>query len=232
MNIEKLVNSKVYAFFDWIWRIFVLNVLTMITSLGVITAFSSVVACFQSIKDFKEGTDDSIFKVYFRNFKYYIKRNLVMGIVIIVIVAILVFGLFFYINWLNAMVAEGPDVYTDMQMLFPTIGKYVLFFLAFLFGLIVNQLPIVYSYFNFRFFDNFKFALYMAFKFLMQSIIEVLVWGLSVVMFIFANPVWFFLGISLPLFLIYSISRPIYWYLANSKDVVIHDIDNVEEKEG
>jgi len=129
------------------------------------------------------------------------------------------------------MVAEGPDAYTDLQMLFPTIGKYILFFLIFLFGLVVNQLPIVYSYFKFRFFDNFKFALYMAFKFIVQSLIEVLVWGISVVMFVFVKPIWFFIGISFPLFLIYSISRPIYWYLANSKDVVIHDKKN-EEKEG
>lgn len=229
MNIEKLVNSKIYTFFDWVWRIFVLNVLTMVTSLGVITIFPSIVSCFQSIKDFKEGTDESIFKVYFRNFGHYFKKTVVMGIIILLVAVILIYGVIFYGDLIKAMDLEGG--FTDAQMLVPTLGYYIVLFLLFLVLLIVNQLPIIYSYFNFRFFDNFKFALYMTFKFLFQSFIEVLVWGLSILIFFFANPVWFFIGISAPLFLIYSISRPIYWYLANSRDVVIHDKDN-EEKEG
>ena len=230
MDIEKLVNSKVYTFFDWLWRIFVLNILTMVTSLGIITAFPSIVSCFQSIKDCKEGSDESIFKVYFRNFGAYFKKTVGMGIIIIVVTLILVYGVIFYTDLLKAMVEEGPDVYTDAQMAFPTIGKYIVFFLIFVLGLIVNQLPIIYSYFNFRFFDNFKFALYTTFKFIGKGLMEILCWGLSVVVFILLTPAWFFIGISGPLFLIYSISRPIYWYLANSKDVVNHD-KNIEEKE-
>lgn len=231
MDIEKLVNSKVYTFFDWVWRILVLNLLTLITSFGIITIFPSIVASYQSIRDFKEGRDENVFKVYFTNFGRYFKKTIIPGIVILVVMGVLIFGLIFYTDLLNAMMEQPEGTYTDSQYLIPNIGKFVVMFLLIIVGLISTQLPMIYSFFNFRFFDNFKFALYMTFKFFVQSMIEVLFWGASLVIFIFLNPAWYFIGLALPLYFIYSISRPIYWYLANSKDVVIHD-KNEEKKEG
>jgi uncharacterized membrane protein YesL len=228
MDIEKLVNSKVYTFFDWIWRLFVLNVFTMISLVGVVTAFPGVVACYQSIKDYKEGTEESVHRVFLRNFKQLFKKTVVMGIIIIVTSVVLIYATLYYSDLLVEM--SLPDYnYTDMQMLLPTIGKYIAFFCIFLLVIIVNQLPIIYSYFNFRFFDNFRFALYMAFKFFFQGLFELITWVLSVVVFFWLTPIWFFIGITFPMYAIYSISRPTYWYLANSKDVLIHDKN--EEKE-
>ena len=228
MDIEKLVNSKVYIFFDWLWRLFVLNVFTVISLVGVITAFPGIVACFQSIKDYKEGTEDAVHKVFFRNFKQLFLKTVGMGIIIIVTFVILVYAKVYYAELLKEMYLPEYD-YTDAQLLLPTMGNYVVYFCIFLLILIVNQLPIIYSYFNFRFFDNFKFALYMAFKFLFQGILELIAWALSVVVFFLATPIWFFIGLAFPMYATYSISRPTYWYLANSKDVLIHDKN--EEKE-
>ncbi len=86
------------------------------------------------------------------------------------------------------------------------------------------HLPIVISYFNFRTIDNIKFSFYMAVKYLISTLLILVVWSLSGVIFYLAFPIGLMIGISGALYLIYKISRPTYWYILNNAN-------NVQEEE-
>ena len=84
MEDKKLMNSKVWIFFDWVWRLMVLNILMLISSIGIITIMPAICAGFKSIKDTKENYSPNIIKNYFeyhfhneKNFTYDInlKKN-------------------------------------------------------------------------------------------------------------------------------------------------------------
>ena len=68
-------NSKILAVFEWIWRIFVLNTLTLVCILGVITIVPSLVACFRTIKACYEEDETHYVKAYFKNFVYCFKDD-------------------------------------------------------------------------------------------------------------------------------------------------------------
>lgn len=212
MDIEKIVNSKVFNFFDWLWKIFIINILTLITSLGLITIIPSFTACFQSIKDYKEGVNKGPFFLYFNNLKIHFKRTIGYGIIFALLSIFLIFILLYYIDYLNLMAEEN---YNGTWANIFTIGKYFIIFCLIIVFLIMNLLPIVYTYFYFRFLDNLRFSFYLCFKFLKITFAILMSWGLSFFIFMFTRPIWFFVGISLPWYLIYSFSRPILWRLTN-----------------
>ena len=88
MKEENIGNGKLFTFFDWLWRLFVLNVLTLITSLGIITIFTSISACFKSIKDAKDEYTREVIKPYFRNFALLFKETIGFGILLVALIGI------------------------------------------------------------------------------------------------------------------------------------------------
>ena len=68
MKDNKIANSKVFTFFDWIWRLMVLNLLTLVFSIGIITIMPAICAAFKTIKDTKEKYNPKIFKPFLENF--------------------------------------------------------------------------------------------------------------------------------------------------------------------
>ena len=94
MDDKKIMNSKVWIFFDWVWRLMVLNVLVLITSIGVITIVPAICAAFKSIKDTKENYTPNIFKNYFINFRYLFRDTFAFSIILIILSYGLNLGLF------------------------------------------------------------------------------------------------------------------------------------------
>ena len=81
-------TSKIYVFFDWLWRLMVLNVLTIITSLGLITIMPSICACFKTIKDTKEDKEVKIFKPFFSNFRYLFRDTVWFSVILIALIGV------------------------------------------------------------------------------------------------------------------------------------------------
>ena len=72
VDYETKMNSKPYRFFDLIYRLLVVNVLTIILSCTVIFLFPSFVAATATLKE--GNVEMNIFKQYFINFKKYLKK--------------------------------------------------------------------------------------------------------------------------------------------------------------
>ena len=207
MNFEKFANSKFYLIFDWIWKLFVLNTLTLVTSLGVVTLFPSIISCMQSIKDYKDGSGTGIYTTYFRNFRKVFKSTVWVGITLLVIFAILLFAANYY-----STLIKDDQFSLDTLGIFVFIGFYIVGFLALVMIMVTNQLPMIYLYFHFRYIDYFKFAFFMAFKFIFQSLLILGIWALNIFI-LYLTPLWFGLMVSVPLYLTFIITKPVYWYL-------------------
>lgn len=213
MNIEKYVNSKWYNIVDNIYRLIMINLMIIIFSIPVITFLSAITAGFDTIKSDHENKSSNVFKTFFNCFKRHFKKSIVSGLIILAISIVFLFAI---LNYLHAF-EQGVN-------LFFTIGFYFLIFCCLILIFILFHLPIVISYFNFRIFDNIKFSFYMSIKYLISTLLILIVWFLCGVVFYIAFPVGLMIGISGALNMVYKISRPTYWYIANNAN-------NVEEEE-
>lgn len=213
MNIEKIVNSKLYRFFDWAWRLAILNILTLITSLGVITLLSSLTACYQTIHDYTNGNERNVFYTYFHNLKRHFIEPLKGNIVIIIAAIVFVIALLFYSSNSN-----GEGFWTTISV----IGFYFVVFLIAILLLVLLQLPIIYTNFHFRYVDNFRFAFLMAFRYFPKSILYAVSLVGTWALYIFFVPGWTVTCFSLPLFIGFILFKNVYWNLN-------HEVE--EEKE-
>lgn len=212
-NLDKFISSKLYVFFDWIWKLIILNLLTIITSLFIVTILPSLTACLLSIKEYKEGGEKNVWKMYFSHFKNSWKQPFFAGLLSLFALGIFGYAIFFYMYVLDF---AGEEL-SFMGIIY-YIGLYTIYICVIIALLIWNQLPIVFSYFHFRLLDYFKFGFFITFKAMGKSLLALLVWVGSGLLFYFLTPAWFFVGISLSLFLIHQIFRPTYWYLVHNQE--------------
>ena len=223
MNNEKFINSKFFAVCEWLWRLVVLNFLTLITCLGVITILAAMTSCVKSFKAYQEGFDKNVFVTYWLNLKSCIVKSLIHSAIFVILGLAIAYAI-----WVYVLNLEAEDIEEGMVR-FYTIGLSI----TFMFGLIVLisflQYPLLFTYFKFKFFEQFKMGIYMGVKYILITLVGLASVAGSVAMFLYATPLWFFIGVSLPLFLIYAVSKNKYGYLSyNIYD--IKDADNLDYK--
>ena len=230
MEDKKLSNSKLWIFFDWVWRLMVLNVLVLITSIGIITTIPAICAAFKSIKDTKENYTSNVIKNYFINFKYLFKDTFAFSIIMLVLIGICGYAFLWYDG--VVVITQGSPEQMDQTWLLISIIYIVLVIIGMLIMLMVFiQVPMVMNYFYYGFVDSIKLSFYMAFKYIITSIIEtfvVIASGYVLINGLFTYyllPVWLFFGISLPLYVMYIVSRRFYMYVAETFEDDIDDID-------
>ena len=218
MNNEKFVNSRFFAICEWLWRLVVLNFLTLIASCGVITILAAITSCIKSFKAYQEGCDKNVFVTYWLNLKGCLVKSLVHSAIFVILGLVVAYGI-----WVYVINLEAEDLSDGMRR-FYTIGLSI----TFIFGLIVLiaflQYPLLFTYFKFKFFEQFKMGIYMGIKYILITLVGLASVAGSVAMFLYATPLWFFIGVSLPLFLIYAVSRNKYGYLSYN----IYDIKDEE----
>ena len=218
MNNEKFINSKFFAVCEWLWRLVVLNFLTLITCLGVITILAAMTSCVKSFKAYQEGCDKNVFVTYWLNLKSCIVKSLIHSAIFVILGLAIAYAI-----WVYVLNLEAEDIEEGMVR-FYTIGLSI----TFMFGLIVLisflQYPLLFTYFKFKFFEQFKMGIYMGVKYILITLVGLASVAGSVAMFLYATPLWFFIGVSLPLFLIYAVSKNKYGYLSYN----IYDIKNAD----
>lgn len=219
MDHEKFVNSRFFAACEWLWRLVILNFLTLITCCGVITILAATSACVKSFKAYQEGYDKNVFVTYWVNLKSCIVKSLIHSAIFVILGLIIGYAI-----WTYLLNLEAEDLTVEYKR-FYTIGLSI----TFIFGLIVLisflQYPLLFTYFKFGFFEQFKMGIYMGMKYVLITLVGLASVAGSVAMFLYATPLWFFIGVSLPLFLIYAVSRNKYGYLSFN----IYDIKDEEK---
>ena len=96
MSLDKKLNSKAYRFFDYLFGLVIVNLITIILSIFIITLLPAFTAAYQTITDFKEVGPTKVFRMYFTNFKKHLEKSFIIGLFIIIIIVIASFSMFFY----------------------------------------------------------------------------------------------------------------------------------------
>ncbi len=217
---DKGTTSKIQQVFELLGKLVVLNVLTLVTSLGIVTIIPSFVAAVKTMMDVNEGTERNLYKRYFINFRDNFKRSFFVGLTYLLIFALFAFALIYY--WI---LGNGEGVEETNWSVVASIGFYFSFFILLILILVGSHINMTLNYFNFRFIDVFKFSFIVVFKMLGKTILAFLMWIISGFILIYITGIWFFFGLALPLYMSYRIYRPIYAYLSSNKENQSIEID-------
>jgi uncharacterized protein (UPF0333 family) len=118
-NYEKKMNSKLFIFFEWVYRLIMINLLTIVQSgilFGCLALMISVsfwkiffavlfVLCFlflglpsfvACLKTIQAPIVDGVFKVYYQSFAHYYKKSLPIGLLLFVVLAVSLYAFYFY----------------------------------------------------------------------------------------------------------------------------------------
>ena len=82
MDFEKLVNSKINVFADWVIRLVMINLMIIVFSLPVLTIFPAISAGYNMFFDYTNGKDTKLFSGFFRYFKEGFTKKVVVGMII------------------------------------------------------------------------------------------------------------------------------------------------------
>lgn len=252
MDIEKMVNSKWYSAFDWIYKLIIMNMISLFIPMLfglipflifhnsgqgiyaiiaiVLTVFAFLpcyITNFQLIKIFKEEKQTGIFKEYIKNLWYNFKKIYLISIIFDLVITLLIISAYIYWNLLESETFRFNAIGITYIIGFWFVVMCLFFiFCAFLhFQLVIN-------YFKMSKWNYIKASFYMEFKYFFKTLIFIAFFSLPIILvFWFMTgtmlSLWTLLGITGPQFLIYISGRPIYWYLANNLD----DIKNEDKYE-
>lgn len=204
-------GSKVSRFFEWVFSLVMINLFTITLSLFVITIFPALTAAVSTIDGMRYNGPGKVIKTYFLNFKTYMERAFLVGIVVEIMLAICAFSMYFYktrmpaTNWIS-------------QAGFYAMGVVLLLilFLSLHLPLIIANFP------KLRYFDTFRLAIFISFRYILSTLILLVVLIIMVVGFI-GFPIWVFFGVSLPLLMGIKLTESTYFYLKEIDIVAIMD---------
>lgn len=201
MDIENKLSTKAYKFFDWLFGFVVVNLITIILSIFIITLLPAVVAAYATIKGFKENGPTRVIRMYFKNFKKYSEKSFMIGLFVIIIIVIAAFSMWFYGNYFDISNPLGQAGFWVML---------VVLILVFLFTLHVPL--VIINFESFGIIDTIRISIFICFRYFISSLI-ILVSDIVIIVGILALPIWVLIGITLPIFLILKFTEPTYYYL-------------------
>ena len=101
MSLEEKVSGKTYSFFEWIYRLVIINLLTILLSILIIPLFPALCAAIGTIKESLKGDTTDAWKLYFRQFKKYMEKAFLVELVLLGIVVIA--GVSIWFIWIDSI---------------------------------------------------------------------------------------------------------------------------------
>ena len=219
---SKILNSKAYQVFDYICRLVILNVLLVVCSFSIFIIISSIfkdlsqiiqlilfipsaltfypglVAIVYVIKGYETGEYSGVFKEYFRGFKKYYFKTLLLSILLIA-TAILLVNSF---NYFNQYKTTGLAYLMGFIL---TLSFGLMFIMLFL------HLPLVIVYFDdLGIVHYIKLSVIFAFRDFGLTIILTLIVVASLILSYFFSIYMLIIGFSLPIYFIVKFTKKKY----------------------
>lgn len=225
MKTDKIVQSKIYRFLDYVFRIVILNMLIVVPSFFffviasmtldessslynilsklpmipfILWFFPSIVAVIDVIKQYECNETNTIWKDFFQSFKKNYFKSIILFIIILIGAYLLINSLvYFYTN-----LSKGTIQIIGLAFSFS-------FMVAFL--MIVLQIPLVMAYFkNLRLIEIVKLASILAFKDVLSNILIVIIFTVMIFLSIAVYIIMGIIGLSLPCYLAIKLSNRTY----------------------
>ena len=207
MNFEKLMNSKINVFADWVIRLIMINLMIIVSSLLLLTIYPALCAGYNMLHDYVNGKNPKLFKGFYGYFKEAFMKKVVVGIII---------GISVLIGFLN--VRYYSTVLEIQTSTFYFVGYYVT--LALLAALYAGSF---YSIVVFRVSPSakvrniIKVSFILAGKFYFRTLLLVVV-NTGVVFLLVYPPtamIFIFMGVSIVLAVDVLVTTDVVYYLAN-----------------
>lgn len=256
MNIEKMVNSKWYVFFDWAYKLIVINLLTILISIlsgiifyllfyfipngifflvGLSFSFLTFIFCFVTnyriIKLNDEAKLSKLFRTYFSIFWENVKSIWKIAVIFTIVFSFLLFS--GYIYWLQL---RADEFSLDAIGWVYVIGFWAVFMIVFALFFALLNLPAVVSYFRMKTWNYIKASFFIAFKYFFKTLFYLILSSiLPLLIIITINPtlvsMWSIIGISGVQYIMYITSKGKFWYLThNLEDLKTEDKLEVEKE--
>lgn len=197
---EKKINSKPYRFFDWVYKLLIMNIFTLIFVCLIFTAFPAVIAMNATIK--YDMNETNIFRTYFGNFKYYFKKSFLINLLIILVIGIVGFAFYFY-----SYAVPSDDAHSVIFQL----GIAVMLVLGVIIIMLSVHIPLlVITFESLTVGEIIKTSFYISFRYFVTTLI---LFGMFVLKIIgtIAAPIWLLFGLSLPTLLGIKLTEGVYY---------------------
>ena len=216
-------GSKVSRFFEWVFGLVMVNLFTISLSLFVITIFPALTAGIATIDGFRYNGPNKVIKTYFLNFKKYMERSFLVGIVVEIMMFICAFSMYFYRTRMDASNWVSQAGFYAMGVVLLLV-----LFLSLHLPLIIMNFP------ELRYLDTYRVAFFVSFRYILSTLILLLSLIIIVIGFV-GFPIWVFFGVSLPLLMSIKLTEGTYLYLKKIDIVKImertHSIARGDEDE-
>lgn len=231
LDYEQKLNSKPYRFFDQIYRLLVLNVLTIILGITVIGLFPAFVATTATLK---QGNQMNVFKQFFKNFLHYFKNSFFVGLILFILYLIDIYAIYFYAT---SVVKDASDF--DLTLLFINAG-FIVSGVAFILitFLSVHLALLLITFESFTVGEIYRTSFYVSIRYFLTTLILFVLQVLIIGSFIYCMfdarflAVWLLVGITLPVFLQVKVTTPIYYKLSQIDfEKIMHQVDEEEEED-
>ena len=231
LDYEQKLNSKPYRFFDQIYRLLVLNVITIILGITVVCLFPAFVATTATLK---LGNQMNVFKQFFKNFLHYFKKSFFVGLILFILYLIDIYAIYFYAT---SVVKDASDF--DLTLLFINAG-FIVSGVAFILitFLSVHLALLLITFESFTVGEIYRTSFYVSIRYFLTTLILFVLQVLIIGSFIYCMfdarflAVWLLIGISLPVFLQVKVTTPIYYKLSQIDfEKIMHQLDVEEEKD-
>ena len=207
MNFEKLMNSKINIFADWVIRLVMINLMIIVSSLLVITIYPAISAGYNMFYDYVNGKNPKLIKGFIKYFKEGFMKKVIIGIMI---------GISVVVGFLN--VRYYSTVLETNTSTFYLIGYYVtLALLATLYAGSFYSIVIFRVSHEAKIKNIIKVSFVLAAKFYFRTLLLVIV-NTGVVFLLVYPPtamIFIFMGVSIVLLIDVLVTRIVVHYLVN-----------------
>lgn len=204
MNYEKKINSKIYIFFDWLYKLLVMNLFTIIFCCLIVTFLPAITAMNATIK--YDINETGIIRNYFSNFKRYFFKSFKIELLFLILIAIVGYGFYFY---------SASNIDSHVFIIIFQIGIAVMMLCGLIILLIALHLPLlIITFENLTVMETIKIAFYIVFRYFITTLILLAMFIVKIVGTI-AAPIWFLVGLSLPTLLGIKLTYPVYYKFEN-----------------
>lgn len=198
---ERYVNSKFYHFTDLFFKILLLNLYMILTTVIGLVIFGLPVALSTgalTLNMILKHTSTEVTDTYFKILKKTVKQTWLKGVIYELIIVVLVFNLMFFYQGIE------PINYLFVIALFLTLWGLIFTLVAFYHGMILS------SIYEVKFIAILKHSYLLTIGYAMRSILSVLVISLFVLLMIWIPILGILLGFSGGLWLVFLLLQKPY----------------------
>ncbi len=205
MKVERMLMQKLNTIADWIIRIVMINIITIILSIPMITLYPAMSAAYNLFSDYTNKDEVNLFSSYFGYFKKDLWKKIVLSLVFLLVLSLGYANVTYYLTYLKA--ESG---------IFYLIGYYItIVLLIAAFVVVLYSFTVVSVYPKAKYMTIYKLSFYLAGRFFLKTILLIVSTVLPFLMLLapITAMMFVFSGVSLSILLNVLITKQAVIYL-------------------